>query len=186
MELSSQCPRQQQGLAHRLSVGQRQSENRANDFSITFWAWGAFEIVATVHFVDTAMTPLELRHQPKREVQRRTKEIANELGITHLLERGIKGLSGGESQRVALGRALSFRPSVLLLDEPLSALDQSTRSEMYELLRRVTRTYHVTTLHITHSEEEAESMADIRYELSEGQVNRVSSSPSLDTGLAEW
>jgi ABC-type molybdate transport system ATPase subunit len=82
------------------------------------------------------------------------------LGIGHLLSRSIDGLSGGEAQRVALGRALSFRPSVLLLDEPLSALDESTRYEMHELLRRVKQTTGVTTLHVTHSVSEAESLAD--------------------------
>ncbi|MCG8648332.1 MAG: ATP-binding cassette domain-containing protein, partial [Pirellulales bacterium] len=80
------------------------------------------------------------------------------------------GLSGGESQRVALGRALSFHPTVLLLDEPLSALDDSTRSEMQELLRKVKETTGVTTLHVTHNRQEAEALADRRLMLEGGQI----------------
>jgi ABC-type sugar transport system ATPase subunit len=82
------------------------------------------------------------------------------LGIRHLLDRLPQGLSGGESQRVALGRALAFRPGVLLLDEPLSALDEDTRAEMAGLLRSVQRQTGVTALHITHSRTEARALAD--------------------------
>ena len=103
---------------------------------------------------------LRLRKKSAAVVAERTKELSEVLGIGHLLTRSIVGLSGGESQRVALGRALSFRPSVLLLDEPLSALDESTRHEMHELLRRVKQSTGVTTLHVTHSVAESESLAD--------------------------
>ncbi len=113
---------------------------------------------------------LRLRGMPRKEIIKRTSELAEVLGVTHLLSRTIAGLSGGESQRVALGRALSFRPSVLLLDEPLSALDESTRTEMHALLRKVKDTTGVTTLHVTHSNEEAEVLADRRITLEEGQL----------------
>ena len=103
---------------------------------------------------------LRLRKQSAAAIAERTKELSEVLGIEHLLKRSIVGLSGGESQRVALGRALSFRPSVLLLDEPLSALDESTRHEMHDLLRRVKQSTGVTTLHVTHSAAESESLAD--------------------------
>ena len=103
---------------------------------------------------------LRLRKQSAAIISERTKELSEVLGIEHLLKRSIVGLSGGESQRVALGRALSFRPSVLLLDEPLSALDESTRHEMHDLLRRVKQSTGVTTLHVTHSAAESESLGD--------------------------
>ncbi len=113
---------------------------------------------------------LRLRRLGARQIEQRTGELAERLGITHLLDRGIEGLSGGESQRVALGRALSFRPSVLLLDEPLSALDEATRNEMQSLLRSLTRDTGVTTLHITHSAEEAAALADRCFHLHDGEL----------------
>jgi ABC-type sugar transport system ATPase subunit len=103
---------------------------------------------------------LRLRRASRALIAQRTDELADLLGIAHLLGRGVTHLSGGEAQRVALGRALSFRPAVLLLDEPLSALDEARRHEMQTLLRGVQQSTTVTTLHVTHSAEEAEVLAD--------------------------
>ena len=113
---------------------------------------------------------LRLRKWSQTRINQRTDELAQQLGIQHLLDRKIVGLSGGESQRVALGRALSFYPSVLLLDEPLSALDADTRNEMQELLKSLTELHEVTTLHITHNQEEAKALADCSYSLVSGDV----------------
>jgi len=103
---------------------------------------------------------LVIRRWPRTAIDARVAELANLLGITKLLDRRPRGLSGGESQRVALGRALSFHPRLLVLDEPLSALDDATREEMYALLRSVQRQTGVTALHVTHSTAEAEKLAD--------------------------
>jgi ABC-type Fe3+/spermidine/putrescine transport system ATPase subunit len=100
----------------------------------------------------------------------RVSELAGWLGISALLERMPIGLSGGEAQRVALGRALSFRPAVLLLDEPLSALDEETREEMHGVLRSVKEKTGVTTLHITHHREDSKALADIIFDLRDGKV----------------
>jgi ABC-type molybdate transport system ATPase subunit len=99
--------------------------------------------------------------------------MAELLGIAALLSRGIQGLSGGEAQRVALGRALAFQPAVLLLDEPLSALDESTRGDMYGLLRRLREKTGVTTLHVTHNRDEAEALADRLFVLDEGRLSEA-------------
>jgi ABC-type sugar transport system ATPase subunit len=112
-----------------------------------------------------------LRKCSAKVMQDRCRELSELLGIAQLLDRKIAGLSGGESQRVALGRALSFQPSMLLLDEPLSALDESTRIEMQTLLRDIKTSTGVTTLHVTHNSAEAESLADRRLELSNGAVH---------------
>ena len=113
---------------------------------------------------------MRLRKISVTVIVKRTQELSEVLGIGHLLTRSITGLSGGESQRVALGRALSFRPSILLLDEPLSALDEKTRHEMHDLLRRVKQSTGVTTLHVTHSVAESESLADRCFWLAAGGI----------------
>jgi ABC-type sugar transport system ATPase subunit len=106
-------------------------------------------------------------------IDRRVRDLAGLLGIGGLLERWPQGLSGGESQRVALGRALSFNPRVLLLDEPLSALDEETRAEIYALLRTVHRETGVTALHVTHSPGEAKKLADLVLLLESGAVREM-------------
>ncbi len=113
---------------------------------------------------------LKLRKATSKLVVDRIAEISELLGISHLLDRRVKGLSGGEAQRVALGRALSFHPPVLLLDEPLSALDEATRDEMYSLLKHVRLKTGVTTLHVTHSLHEARCLADRLLVIADGCV----------------
>lgn len=121
---------------------------------------------------------LVIRKVPESDVRRRVDELAHWLGIAHLLERKPHGLSGGERQRVALGRALSFRPKILCLDEPLSALDDATRTETVSLLKRVQKEAGVTALHVTHNVSEAEQLADVRLHLHDGQVVSSNGKPS--------
>ena len=80
------------------------------------------------------------------------------------------GLAAASSSGIALGRALAFRPGTLCLDEPLSALDDDTRRQTMDLLKRVQRDTGVTTLHITHNRHEADVLADVLLELVDGQV----------------
>jgi ABC-type sugar transport system ATPase subunit len=116
---------------------------------------------------------LRLRHRPADQIAARVAELATPLGIAHLLDRKPDGLSGGERQRVALGRALAAKPQVLLLDEPLSALDDDTRDPLADLLRRVQRETAVTVLHITHNRSEATRLADHLFRLEDGHVLEV-------------
>jgi ABC-type sugar transport system ATPase subunit len=106
-----------------------------------------------------------------QSVARRVEELADLLGLGHLLDRRPRRLSGGESARVALGRALSHRPPLLLLDEPLSALDDDTRDEMIALLQTVRAQTGVTTLHVTHSLGEARRLADRLFVLKGGRIH---------------
>jgi ABC-type sugar transport system ATPase subunit len=116
---------------------------------------------------------LRIRRAAATLVRERVDEMAQLLGIGALLDRTIHGLSGGERQRVALGRALSFHPSVLLLDEPLSALDEATRQDMYVLLKSLQARTGVTTLHVTHSREEARRLADRVFVLENGELRET-------------
>ncbi len=99
---------------------------------------------------------LRLRRRPAAEIARR--------------DRPPDGLSGGERQRVALGRALAAKPKVLVLDEPLSALDEERRDDLAALLRRVQRETAVTVLHVTHQRGEAARLADVLFRLEAGRV----------------
>ena len=116
---------------------------------------------------------LRLRRRPSAEIVERVDQLATELGLTALLDRLPQGLSGGERQRVALGRALAARPKVLLLDEPLGALDEELRDDLAALLRRVQREHGVTALHITHSRAEAELLADVLFRLADGRISET-------------
>ncbi len=113
---------------------------------------------------------LTIRRWPGAEIEERVEELAQGLRLDHLLHRRPLGLSGGEVQRVALGRALSFRPDVLCLDEPLSALDDETRAEMVGLLAQVRSQTGVTILHITHNRSEAERLADRIFVMRDGRI----------------
>lgn len=103
---------------------------------------------------------LRLRRASAELIRQRVSELAEVLGIGALLERNVQRLSGGEAQRTALGRALAVRPRVLLLDEPLNALDEATRDRLCALLRLVQKSDGLTTLHVTHSRAEARQLAD--------------------------
>jgi len=98
---------------------------------------------------------LKLRKCPKGEIKEKVNDIAEIVGVTHLLERKPQTLSGGEQQKVALARALVTEPEVLLLDEPLSALDPETKEMMQQELREVHRRTKVTIIHVTHDFDEA-------------------------------
>lgn len=116
--------------------------------------------------------PLEVRRWPRAMIQPRVAEIAALLGIELLLARHPTGLSGGEAQRVALARALVFHPQVLLLDEPLTGLDEGTRAGACEVLADIHRSTGVTVLHVTHDSRESRRLAEVCFVLEHGAVAR--------------
>ncbi len=116
---------------------------------------------------------LKQTRYPKTEMQKRVKTLASLLGISHLLNRDIRSLSGGEKQRVSLARALAPSPGILLLDEPLSSLDLQTSKYLRLELRQIHKELGVTTIHITHNQVEAEEMADRIAILNMGRLEQV-------------
>ena len=116
---------------------------------------------------------LKIRKWPKQLIEDRINELASLINITHLLARDTANLSGGEKQRVAFARALSFKPKVICLDEPLSALDDATKNDMYALILKLKEALETTFLHISHSKLEAEKLADRVVYLHKGEVTGV-------------
>jgi ABC-type sugar transport system ATPase subunit len=116
---------------------------------------------------------LRIRNRPRGEIARRVAELGEQLSIGPLLERRPDGLSGGERQRVALGRALAARPQLLLLDEPLSALDEEMRDSLAALLEKVQRETSVTVLHVTHQQTEARRLAQVLLRMEAGRVTET-------------
>ena len=116
---------------------------------------------------------LKVAGKPKNEITKRVDEM---LALIHLEELGKRypnQLSGGQQQRVALARALAFQPQVLLLDEPLSALDAKIRVELRHEIRRIQQQLGITTIYVTHDQEEALSLSDRIVVMSQGKMEQV-------------
>ena len=116
---------------------------------------------------------MKVRKRPKAEIDRRVGEL---LELMHLQDRGDRypwQLSGGQQQRVALARALAIEPQVLLLDEPLSALDAKIRIVLRKEIRAIQRQLGITTVYVTHDQEEALSLSDRVVVMSEGHIEQI-------------
>jgi sulfate transport system ATP-binding protein len=116
---------------------------------------------------------LEIRRRPKAEVRTRVDELLELVGLAHLSERYPSQLSGGQRQRMALARALAIEPKVLLLDEPFGALDAQVRSTLRQWLRDLHDTLNVTTVLVTHDQEEAMEVADRLAVINHGRLEQV-------------
>ena len=117
--------------------------------------------------------PLKANPMPKQEIERRVGEVAKTLQIGHLLARKPGQLSGGEQQRVALGRAMVRRPQAFLMDEPLTNLDAKLRTTMRAELKHLQRDLGATTLYVTHDQVEALTMGDRVAVLKSGMLQQV-------------
>src|SRR5215510_5383397 len=117
--------------------------------------------------------PLKSQGMPRAVIKQRVEEAARLLRIDHLLDRRVSGLSGGDRQRVALGRAIVRRPAAFLMDEPLGALDSEFRHLMCGELRDLHDRIGATTVYVTHDQLEAMSMADRIAVMNRGEVEQV-------------
>jgi len=117
--------------------------------------------------------PLKCQNYPRAEIRRSVGETARLLRIEHLLDRRVGGLSGGDRQRVALGRAIVRRPKAFLMDEPLGALDSEFRRLMCSELRELHDRIDATTVYITHDQLEAMAMADRIAIMNQGRVEQI-------------
>jgi sulfate transport system ATP-binding protein len=122
---------------------------------------------------------LEIRRRPRKEVNRRVDELLELVQLGGLAKRYPAQLSGGQRQRMALARALAVEPTVLLLDEPFGALDARVRKELRAWLRRLHDEVHVTTIFVTHDQEEAMELADQIVLMNQGKVEQIGGARDL-------
>jgi ABC-type Fe3+/spermidine/putrescine transport system ATPase subunit len=140
------------------------------DMGLVFQDYALFPHITVA---DNIAFGLRLRRQPAAEIERRTADLIRLLQLDGLERRLPSELSGGQRQRVALARALAIDPKVLLLDEPLSALDKKLREEMQVELRQLQQRFKITTLFVTHDQEEALALADKVVVMDRGVIRQV-------------
>jgi spermidine/putrescine ABC transporter ATP-binding subunit len=128
---------------------------------------------------DNVAFPLRMRRRPRAEVRDRVERALAMVHLTGLDTRLPRQLSGGQQQRVALARALVFDPGLLLMDEPLGALDRNLREQMKLEIKRIHRELGVTVLYVTHDQEEALTMSDRVALMSRGQIAQLGSAEDL-------
>jgi sulfate transport system ATP-binding protein len=131
----------------------------------------------TVH--DNVAFGLTVRKRPKAEIRPRVEELLGLVRLDGLAERYPSQLSGGQLQRMALARALAVQPKVLLLDEPFGALDAQVRGELREWLRRLHEEIHVTTIFVTHDQEEAMEVAEQIVVMNKGRIEQAGTPEEL-------
>jgi sulfate transport system ATP-binding protein len=123
--------------------------------------------------------PLKVRHRPRAEVRARVEELLTLMQLEGMGSRRVTQLSGGQAQRVALARALAPHPAVLLLDEPFGALDSEVRHELRQWLRKLHDEVKVTSVLVTHDQEEALEIADLVAVLRAGHLERAATPAEL-------
>ena len=119
--------------------------------------------------------PLRERKVPKKEIQEKVEQMLKMVMLSGFADRRVNSLSGGQQQRVAIARALVNEPKVLLLDEPLGALDLKLRKDMQQELKKIQKNTGITFIFVTHDQEEALSMSDTIVVMSEGKIQQIGS-----------
>jgi putative spermidine/putrescine transport system ATP-binding protein len=137
---------------------------------MVFQSYALFPNMTVAENIGFGMT---VAHKPKDEIKTRVEEMLRLIHLPQLGSRYPYQLSGGQQQRVALARALAIKPQVLLLDEPLSALDAKIRVSLRTEIRQIQRQLGITTIYVTHDQEEAMSLSDRIVVMSEGRMEQI-------------
>ncbi len=157
----------------RVQIGEQEVTDipaRARGVGFVFQHYAPFKHMTVYGNVAFGLT---VRKRPKAEVRERVHELLSLVRLEGLAERYPSQLSGGQLQRMALARALAPRPEVLLLDEPFGALDAQVRGELREWLRRLHEEIHVTTIFVTHDQEEAMEVSQQIVVMNAGRIEQV-------------
>jgi iron(III) transport system ATP-binding protein len=175
----------EQNDAGRIRIGERVVSDPAAGIFVTperreigmvfqsYAIWPHMTVFANVAY------PLEVRRRPAPEVRTRVLDALRSMETAHLAERPATALSGGQQQRVAIARALVFQPRVLLMDEPLSNLDAKLREQMRVELRTLQQRLGITTLYVTHDQEEAMVLSDEIAVMQDGRVLQIAPPETL-------
>jgi putative spermidine/putrescine transport system ATP-binding protein len=123
--------------------------------------------------------PLRIRKRPRTEIEQRVREAVRMVRLEQFLDRRVDSLSGGQRQRVALARAIVFEPEVLLMDEPLSALDKNLRDHMQIEIRRLHQQLRITTVYVTHDQREALTLSDRIAVMNHGKIAQLATPRDL-------
>jgi len=153
-------------------IGEEEVTNhppQRRDVGFVFQHYAAFKHMTVA---DNVGFGLAVKKRPKDQIKARVQELLDLVGLSHLGKRYPSQLSGGQRQRMALARALAVEPHVLLLDEPFGALDARVREELRGWLRRLHEDVHVTTIFVTHDQEEALEIAEQIVVINEGRVEQ--------------
>jgi len=142
----------------------------ARNIGMVFQSYALFPNMTVAHNIGFG---LKVAGKPSAEIKTRVDEMLQLIGLAKLADRYPYQLSGGQQQRVALARALAIRPQLLLLDEPLSALDAKIRVSLRNEIRAIQRQLGITTIYVTHDQEEALSLSDRIVVMSEGRIEQV-------------
>ncbi|HYR04879.1 MAG TPA: ABC transporter ATP-binding protein [Nitrososphaerales archaeon] len=149
---------------------------RERDLSMVFQG---FSLFPTMNVHENIAFPLRVRGVATRTADERVNEVAKLLGIEQLLDKSPKEISGGEQQRVAIGRAIARKPNAFLMDEPLSSLDAPLRAQLRSELKRLQREIGITTLYVTHDQAEALALADKIGVMNKGSLLQYGSPQSV-------
>jgi putative spermidine/putrescine transport system ATP-binding protein len=133
----------------------------------------SYALFPHMNVFDNVAFPLSIRHMSRSEIAQRVDEALRLVRLDEFKRRKPSQLSGGQQQRVALARAIVFKPDILLLDEPLAALDRKLREEVRVEIRRLQRSLGITTILVTHDQDEALSLSDRVVVLDRGRVQQI-------------
>jgi len=152
--------------------GKRVNEVRARDRNVAM-SFESYALYPTISIYENIAFPLRSAGMPNPEIDRRVRDIAEKMELVPLLELKPQGLSSGQAQRVGLARALVRKPSVFLLDEPISHLDTRQRYRMRRFIKSLHQEFNYTMIYVTHDQEEALALADRVMVMSDGEIQQM-------------
>ena len=157
----------------RITIAERDITDLAPKDRRVAMVFQNFSMYPTMNVYDNIAFPLHAVKMKRGEIDRTVREVAALVNIDHLLERGLRQVSGGEAQRVALARAMVRRPEVFLMDEPLSNLDAKLRVQLRTEIKRLHQDTGTTFIFVTHDQEEAMTLGDKIIVMKDGDIQQV-------------